>query len=188
MIWLVAGVLLWSVAHFFKRLAPGPRAALTERMGDASKAIFAVLLLASVVMMVVGYRRAEFVPVWDPPFWGTHLNNLLMLFAVALFGAGNSKSRLRGMLRHPMLLGFLTWAVAHLIVPTNGDLASLILFGGLAVWALAQIALINAAEPRPPRWTGGSLKGDLRLAVIALVLYAVIALVHGWLGPWPFPG
>jgi uncharacterized membrane protein len=184
MVWLVIGVALWSVAHLFKRVMPGPRAAMSERMGDASKGVFAVILVVAVVLMVIGYRAADVVPVWYPPAWTVHLNNLLMLFAVALFGVGNSKSRLRGKLRHPMLLGFLTWAVAHLLV--NGDVASLVLFGVLAVWALVEIAVINAAEPRYERWTGGSLKGDIRLAIIALVLYAIISGLHIWLGPWPF--
>jgi uncharacterized membrane protein len=41
---------------------------------------------------------------------------------------------LRGKLRHPQLLAVKTWAVAHLLV--NGDLASIMLFGGLLAWAV----------------------------------------------------
>ena len=43
---------------------------------------------SGLVLIVVGYRRAPFVPVYDPPSWGIHLNNLLMLCAVGLLGAG----------------------------------------------------------------------------------------------------
>ena len=186
MIWLIVGLALWVAAHAFKRVAPAARASLQDRMGDASKGVFAVLLLLSVVLMVVGYRWAEFIPLWQPPAWGIHLNNLLMLVAVALFGLGNSKSRLRGRLRHPQLTGFATWCVAHLLV--NGDVASLVLWGVLLVWAVAEVPLINASEPTPPRFEGGTLAGDIRLGIITVVVFAVIVVIHGWLGPWPLPG
>ncbi len=185
MIWLLLGLAIWVAAHMFKRVAPAARAAMQDRIGNASRGIFAVLLVLSVVLMVVGYRAVDFVPVWQPPAWTVHVNNLLMLAAVALFGLGSSKSRLRGTLRHPQLTGFSLWCIAHLLV--NGDLASLILWGVLLVWALAEIPLINAREPRPAPFEGGSLAGDIRLGVITLVVYAVIAAIHTWLGYWPFP-
>ena len=59
-----------------------------------------------------------------------------MLVAVALIGAGHSKGRARGWLRHPMLTGVVVWAVAHLLV--NGDVASLVLFGWLGLWAVGR--------------------------------------------------
>ncbi|MBV0913020.1 NnrU family protein [Anianabacter salinae] len=186
MILLLLGLFLWVDAHLFKRLLPGPRAMLTQVLGDASKAVFAVILLGSVVLMVLGYSNAEIVPVYDPPSWGAHLNNLLMIFAIALFGLGSSKSRLRGKLRHPQLTGFITWGVAHLLV--NGDLASIVLWGVLIVWAVVEMVLINAQTPRPAPFTGGSVKGDVRLLAITLVLYGIIAAIHTWLGYYPFPG
>ncbi|MEM9642649.1 MAG: NnrU family protein [Pseudomonadota bacterium] len=186
MIFLVCGVLLWWAAHLFKRLAPGPRAAMSEHLGDASKGIFALLILTSVVLVVLGYRMAEFVPVYTPPGWAVHLNNLLMLFAIALFGAGSSKGRARSLFRHPMLLGFATWAVAHLLV--NGDLASLVLFGGLLLWVPVAIWRINSMEPAWQRPAPGPPSGDLRLLVITLIIYAAVAAIHTWLGRWPFAG
>ncbi len=186
MITLLLGLFVWVDAHLFKRLLPGPRAMMTNMIGEASKGVFALILVGSVILMVIGYRNAEFVPIYDPPSWGVHLNNLLMLIAIALFGLGSSKSRLRGKLRHPQLTGFILWGVAHLLV--NGDLASIVLWGVLIVWAVVEIVLINAQEPAPEPFTGGSVKGDVRLLIIALVLYAIIAAVHTWLGYYPFAG
>ena len=182
MIWLILGLLLWSGAHFFKRFAPGPRA----RLGDAGKGLVALLSVAGIVLMVIGYRAAEPTYLWYLGGWAVHLNNLLMLVAVALLGLGSSKSRLRGTLRHPMLTGVIVWALAHLMV--NGDVPSLVLFGGLALWAVAEMGVINRAEPAPAPFTGGSVKGDIRLAVISVVVYAVIAGIHIWIGPSPFGG
>jgi uncharacterized membrane protein len=183
---LVIGLLLWTVAHMFKRAAPDARARLDTALGAGqAKGLMAVLLLIALVLMVIGYRGAGFVPVYDPPGWGIHLNNLLMLIAVALLGAGRSKGHARSWLRHPMLTGVILWAIAHLLV--NGDVASLVLFGWLGGWAVGSILLINAREPVWNRPAPGPISGDIRLAVIAVVLFAVIAAIHTWLGYWPFP-
>ncbi|NNU78925.1 NnrU family protein [Halovulum dunhuangense] len=183
---LVIGVALWWGAHLFKRLAPAQRAALSARMGDKSKAIFATLLLLSVVLMVLGYRGADFVAVWTPPAAMLHVNNLLMLLAVIFFGMASSKGRMRSWLRHPMLTGFLAWAVAHLLV--NGDLASIILFGGLGLWAPVAMVAINRGNPAWTPPAPGPVKGDVRLVLISVVVFAVLGGIHSLLGPWPFPG
>lgn len=186
MITLVFGLVLWTLAHIFKRVAPGPRASLQNRMGDASKGIFAVAILAALALIIIGFRTAPHIPVYEPPTFLRHVNNLLMLIAVALFGLGNSRSRFRGMLRHPMLTGGTVWAVAHLLA--NGDLASVFLFGWILLWTIAQMQLINIAEPDYTPLEPGTAAGDLRLGVITLVIYAAIAGVHTWLGYSPFGG
>ncbi len=180
------GLALWSVGHFWKRIAPQQRARLQDKMGDASKGVVAGALLISVVMMVIGYRGSDFIAVYDPPSWGRHLNNLLMLVAVVLLGLGNSKSRLRRFMRHPMLAGTALWGGAHLLV--RGDLASIILFGGIVIWALIEMVLINARGPAWAAPDNGSLAGDIRLGLISALVFAVIAFIHNWLGYWPFGG
>ncbi len=184
---LVLGLLVWTAAHAFKAVAPGPRAELGARLGTGpAKGVFAALIALGLVLMILGYRAAPFVAVWTPPAWTVHLNNLMMLIAVGVFGLSMSKGRSRSWLRHPMLLSVVIWAAAHLLV--NGDLASLLLFGGLGVWALAEMALINARDGAWVRPAPGTSAGDLRLIAITLVTFAVIAGVHAWLGVWPFPG
>ncbi|WP_348541475.1 NnrU family protein [Sulfitobacter albidus] len=141
---LILGLILWIAAHYFKRLAPDARA----RLGDPGKGIIAVLIVASVVLMVLGYRAADFIPVWTPPPWFTGLNNLLMIAALWIYGSSAAKGAKAWpayKTRHPQLLGFKLWAIAHLLV--NGDLAAIVLFGGLLAWAVAQVILINRAEP-----------------------------------------
>ncbi len=182
---LVLGLVLWTAAHFFKRLAPGARAGLTQSLGAGpSKGVVAAVILVGLILTIVGYRRADFTPLYDPPSWGVHLNNLLMLIAVGLFATSHSKSRVRGWLRNPMLTSVVVWAVAHLLV--NGDVASLVLFGWLGLWALANILTIDAQDPVKPAPVA-SVAGDVRLVVITLVVFAVIVAIHTWLGYPPFP-
>ena len=172
-----------QVARELQRLAPEARA----RMGDAAKGGVALASVAGIVLMVMGYGRADFVPVYAPPTWGVHANNLLVLIGFYVFGIGMAKGALSQKVRHPMLSGVVIWAAAHLLV--RGDLASVILFGGLALWALAAMTLINAQSGAwtPPAAKGGA-KRDLVAVPIVLVTYAAVGWLHGWLGPWPFGG
>ncbi|MEL6644468.1 MAG: NnrU family protein [Pseudomonadota bacterium] len=179
---LILGIFLWYAGHFFKRMLPEIRG----RLGNPGKGIAAVIILAGVVLMVIGYRGASSGFVYTAPFWGQHLNNLFMFFAILLFGMGSSKGRMRAWMRHPMLTGALVWAVAHLLV--RGDTASVVLFGSIAVWAVLEMVVINAKDGAWDRPEPGPAKGDLKLIVISLVLYAVIAGIHTWLGYYPFPG
>jgi uncharacterized membrane protein len=177
---LILGVALWSGAHLFKRVAPGARAA----WGDRGRGAMAVAVLLSVVLMVVGYRGAAFVPLWSPPAFLVHVNNLLVLLGVYLFAASGMKTWITTRIRHPQLTGIKAWAVAHLLV--NGDLASVILFGGLLAWAVASVVLINRAQPAwtPPQPPGAAKEA---MAVVGtLVLFGVVALIHAWLGVYPF--
>ncbi|WP_417249609.1 NnrU family protein [Celeribacter sp.] len=178
---LILGVLLWSGAHLFKRLAPTARA----KLGERGKSPIAIVIVASVLMMVIGYRGNESDVLYVLPEFTRHINNLLMLIAVALLGLGNSKSRLRAKMRHPMLAGVVVWSVAHLLV--NGDVASIVLFGGLLIWALVEMVVINAKVSDYVPYTGGSVAGDVRLALITLVVFAVIGVLHMYIGPSPFP-
>lgn len=183
---LILGLILWCGAHMFKRLAPDMRQSMQERMGDASKGPIALVLLLSVLLMIIGYRGADTAFLWGRSGATTGINNLLMLAAVALYGVGHSKSRLREKMRHPMLWGTVLWAVSHLLV--NGDVASILLFGVIGIWALVEMRLINRAEPHYVPWEGGSVAGDVRLVIITLVIYAIIAAIHTWLGYYPFGG
>ncbi len=182
---LILGLVVWSLAHIFKRAVPGERAALAERLGSGpSRGVMALLIAAGLALMILGYRAAPYIDVYTPPGWTVHLNNLMMLVAVLLFGASHSKSRIKGWLRNPMLTAVVIWAVAHLLV--NGDLASLVLFGGLGTWAVVTMVMIDgAADWIPP--TPGPVAAEVRLGLITLVTFGVIVAIHTWLGYPPFP-
>ena len=69
----------------------------------------------------------------------------------------------------------------------NGDLASIILFGGLLAWAVVSVILINRAEPNWERPANPSVKNDVIAFGVGLVAYGITAAIHTWLGVYPFP-
>jgi uncharacterized membrane protein len=153
-------------------------------MGNAGKGLVTVGVLAGVVLMVMGYRGVEHIDLWYPPAFLTHVNNLLMLFAFYLYAASGMKTRITRVIRHPQLTAVKTWAVAHLLV--NGDLASVVLFGGILAWAVVEVILINKAEPRPVPPAPAPVGKEIGAVVGAVVVMGVVMMIHNWLGvpPW----
>jgi uncharacterized membrane protein len=153
-------------------------------MGDPAKGLVTAGVLAGLALMVLGYRGVEQIDLWYPPTFLVHVNNLLMAFAVYLFAASGMKTRITRVIRHPQLTGVKTWAVAHLLV--NGDLASVVLFGGFLAWAVVEVILINRAEPRPAPPAPAPVGKEIGALVGAVVVLVGIMLVHNWLGvqPW----
>ena len=182
MILLILGVALWWAAHGFKRVAPDARAA----MGSKGRIVVTIALLASVVLMVIGYRGAEFTSVYSPIPGIGHLSVLLMVVALWLAGVGAAKGVVASKIRHPMLTGVLVWTLAHLLV--NGDVASLVLFGGIGLWAPVQMMLINRHEGAWDRPAAGPVSKDIRVVVVAVIMALIIAAIHIFLGHNPFMG
>lgn len=178
---MLLGLLLWIDAHLFKRLLPRAHAGL----GRHARGLVALTLVIAVVLMVIGYRGATG-PVW----WGASaatkgINNLMVLVGVYLFAASGMKTWAGTRFRHPQLTGFSLWAAGHLLV--NGHLPGVILFGVLLAWALVEIILINRQEPGwTPDRTPIQPRREVIVAVAALVVYLILGLVHGWIGPNPF--
>ena len=187
MIYLVLGVVLFAAGHMLKRLAPGIRHDLATTLGvEPSKGVVALVMMAGLVLMILGYLWADFIPVYTPMPGAGHLNNTLMLIALFVTGIGMAGGRLSARMRHPMLWGTILFAFAHLLV--NGDLASIVLFGGLGLWALVQIRLINQHEGPWERPMPGNALRDGKLALAVLFLYVVITGIHWLFGHNPFLG
>lgn len=178
---LIVGIALWWGAHLFKRVAPTQRAAL----GDPGKGMIAILLVLAIVLMWFGYRNLSFVSVWQPPAFLVHMNNLLMLVAIFMMSPAGKRGKLLQGLRHPMLTGFGVWAFAHLLV--NGDLASIVMFGGLLLWSVTEVRVINGAEPEWTPGSDGTYAKDAMFVAGSVILLAVIGYIHAWVGVWPFP-
>lgn len=174
------GIALWWAAHLFKRMMPERRAA----MGAAGRGPIALAIVASVVLMVIGFRATDTIQIWYPPSFLIHVNNLLMLIALFLTSPAAKKGKVIHGMRHPMLAGFKTWAIAHLLV--NGDLASIFMFGSLLAWAVVSVIVINRSEPNWSAGEPGSYKMDAIFLAASVVLMGVIGFIHTWLGYWPF--
>lgn len=187
MILLVIGVLLWGGVHLFPCLAVEPRKRLIGRMGEPPyKGVFALSLVLAIVLMVLGWRSSVPVGVYSPPAWSAPAANLLMVVALVLFVASTVPSNLKRVVRHPQLTGVAIWAGAHLLA--NGDRRSLILFGGLGLWAVLAILFINRRDGAWVKPEPLPMTAEVKPVAITIVAFAVLFFAHPWLfGVSPLP-
>ena len=175
MILLALGVLATSLMHLVAAV-PSLKSRLKARVGErAYGPLFGLASLVGIAIIVAGWKLSDFVAVYEPPAWGRHANFGFMLAAFLCFGIFLFRGRLRQLLRFPMGFAVIFWATGHLLA--NGDLASLILFGGFLLYAVAHIVIGIANGVRPsPEVRGGH---DLVSLVMGVALYGVMVQLHG---------
>lgn len=219
---LFAATLLFVGGHFLLS-DRALRRPLLERLGENGfRGLYSLLMLAAFVWMLLSYRQAPFLPLWQPPPWSAYLPVLIMPFATILavggltqpnptavggerlIGEAGSRPAARGFLtvtRHPFLAGSALWALSHLLA--NGDAASLILMGGIAVLSLGGMVHIDRrrAAALGSAWGpialttsrlpfAAALTGRTRIdwagigwarPLAGLALYGLLAVAHPWL-------
>ena len=175
MVILVIGLLLFVASHMIP-CVPSLRVAFVGSLGENKyRALFSVVTVIGLVMIVWGYATSEFRPIYQPFNWGRSLALGLVPVALILFAAANMPTHIRAVLRHPMLLGLLIWAFAHLTA--NGDLSSLVLFGTLGSYALLALASQlyrvqqNKIQPR--------LVMDIVAIAAGIVVSGLLVRFHG---------
>lgn len=184
---LVLGIVLWSAVHLSPRLAPGVKASLVERIGaQPYRGVFSLLLIAALVCMVFGWRSITPEYLYQPPPWARPVNSAMMLVAAILFISARGPSDIRLRLRHPQLMSVIIFALAHLLV--NGDSRSMVLFFGLALWAVFEVLAIDYRETRWERPEEFGSKSTAIVASVGGVLWLVLMFIHPWLSGVPLWG
>ncbi len=176
---LVVGLIVFIGSHVLVSMR-AQRAALIKHIGEwPYRALLAAASVIGLVLIGFGfaqYRATDWIEIWHPPRWTIYITQILMwpasIFVVAAYIRGN----IWRTLKHPMLVGVKTWAVAHLI--SNGDLGSILLFGSFLLWAgYDRMTLAHRADAGGPAIPEGGHRNDIIALVVGTVLYLVLGLV-----------
>jgi uncharacterized membrane protein len=122
------------------------------------------------------YEAAGPITLWTSPTWTKHITEGLMLLASIFVAAAYLRGTIKRVLKHPMLVGVKTWAVAHLLA--NGDLGGVILFGSVLAWAVYdRITLKRRSDPGGPPIPEGGIANDIAAVVVGIILFLALGLV-----------
>ncbi len=184
MVWLVIGVLLWSSVHLLPSVGRPARTRLIERLGEQPyKGGFSLMLVFAIVLMVIGWRSSAPTLVYLPPAWSSLAGNVLVFVALVLFAVSGLASNVKRVIRHPQLTGVAVWAGAHLLA--NGDSRSLVLFGGLGLWALVEMVCINRRDGAWVKPDPQPMSGEWKPVGAAVVVFALLFLLHPYIAGVP---
>jgi uncharacterized membrane protein len=178
---MLLGLLIFLGAHVFTTMRVA-RAGVVEKIGEGPyKGLYSVISIIGLFMVGYGFAawRMEGSPqLWYPPVWMKHLAMPLVLFASICVPSAYAPTHLRLWLKHPMLVGVKTWAVAHLLA--NGDLAGIVLFGAILAWAVwSRISMKRRPAPKysTPNWQadfGAMIAGCLIFAVLGYLFHPYV--------------
>ena len=164
------------------------------------RALFSLLALAALAWLVFAWAAAPFVPLWEAGIGLRHLVATLMPLPFLLVtcavtapnptmtgqrpdpDAGAPATGIVRVTRHPLMWGVGLWALLHLAA--NGDQASRLVFGALALLALVGTVLIDQRRTREnaPGW-GVFLQATSSLPFVAIIERRQ-KLVPGEIGLW----
>jgi len=165
----------------------GLRHQLTATIGERRYLLlYSIVSIALLAWLISAAHRAPFVPLWDLAQWEYYVPIALMLPASMLFVGGlfvpnplsisfsrasfdPARPGLIGITRHPLLWAFALWSFTHLF--PNGDLVSVILFGGFTLFSLAGMALVDRRKRKAlgDEWRGLAAQTSI-IPLAALVL------------------
>ncbi|MCV3768694.1 NnrU family protein [Rhizobium sp. TRM95796] len=134
---------------------PALRGRLIEKMGRRAYLI-AYSVVSTLVLGWLFYEalQTDYIELWEPAPWQAWITLLLAPVGLFLVTAGlisqnpfsvtlrrqtDKVGAIVRFTRHPVLWGFFVWAIGH--IAPNGDLRSLLLFGGFALFSLGGVAM-----------------------------------------------
>jgi len=177
---LALGVFIWSFIHFIPAVAVDFRKNLIAKLGENPyKGIFTLFMVLAIYLIISGWKAAIPENIYLPPLWGRHATSLLVLIAFILVIAPYHATNLKRFLRHPQLTGVAVWGIGHLLA--NGEGRSIVLFGGLAAWAIIEMLLLNRRDGAWVKPDPVAKKKDMILAVAGFTVYVIVAVSHQWL-------
>lgn len=171
--WLIfAGVFALFFATHSIPVRPPIKRHLVKHIGARGFTIaYSALSLLMLALLIWGARQAPFVLLWSEAAWHRPvvwfgMFAACLILAVSLgrpnpfsFGGRNngafdpSNPGIVGYLRHPLLAALALWVGLHVIA--NGDLAHVLLFGTLSLFALAGRRVVDRRKRRelgPEHW------------------------------------
>lgn len=175
---LIAGFIVFFGTH----LSPGVfglRDALVARLGEGRfRGLYVAASVTGMTGIIVGKSMADYVGIYIPPLWAKPVVPVLLAIAFILLAALVMPTNIKRFTRHPMLWGVSFWSVGHLLA--NGDLASIITFGGFGAYALISIWSLNrrGAKLSDRRY---SPVNDFVTVAVGLGAYFLVIWLHPWL-------
>jgi len=152
----------FMIAHMVPAYPPVRRRLIVAVGRTPYLVAYALLSVVLLGWVVYEAQAAPSLLLWEPAGWQWKIPATLMPLALWMIVGGlleanplsisvrtaadNQRPAIASITRHPVLIGFLIWALAH--IPPNGDLVAVMLFGSMVLLAAAGCVLIDRRKRR----------------------------------------
>ncbi len=183
---LALAMAIFVGAHFLLS-SPVVRSVVADKLGSGGfMGLYSLVAGASLAWAIVAYGAAPYEEIWSIAPSHMMVPHIAMPFAVLLLfcsvtsrlptAVGGDKAAddpapvqgISTVTRHPMLVGTTLWGASHLVA--NGDLASIILMGGIVVLSIGGMLHIDYRRAQ----IMGAAWGPIALSTSVIPFVAVI--------------
>lgn len=199
---MVAATLAFAGGHFLLSAKP-LRPLLVQRFGaQGFRLLYSAAMVGAFIWMLQSYRAAPFLAVWTPAPVFAWVPLLVMPVAAILLVAGLTTPNptlvggerfldgtpgspavgILSITRHPFLWGTGLWALSHLLA--NGDFASMVLMGGVAVLSFGGMRHIDQRREASLGATWGPMKLTTSVLPFGAALAGRTAIDWRGIGWW----
>lgn len=151
-------LIAFLAAHVVPR-ATGLRDWGMQKFGrKAYMSVYSLLSLSLLAWLIIAAINAPYIGLWSTTAWNVGLVLIAMLVTCILFTSAVTRPNslsisfkggktdvsdpgILAFTRHPIILFFLIWSAAHLLV--NGDVVGVVLFGGMLVFSLVGMRVVE---------------------------------------------
>ena len=223
---LAIAAALFVALHLFMSSLPVRTRAVAKFGLGAFQGVYSLVIVGVFSWLIYAWSQAPFIPLWSSPSWTrlVPLVGMLPVFVLMVAGYSTKNPTTAGqesalgrpeaatgilrITRHPANLSNALWGLVHL--PPNGDVASLLLFGSIALLAILGTLHIERRrrETHGEDWErfarvtsvvpfAAILAGRNRLSVseigawrllLGVVIYALALTAHTYaIGASPYP-
>ena len=170
---LILGIALFFGIHSLKPVFPQQRLLIIERIGSIPyKLIYALIAAVGLGLMVYGYIYGPYDLLWAPLPAALLVTFGLMIPAALFLVGADFPTNWGKAVKHPMMIGTLLWAVAHLW--SNGHTKGVLLFGSFGIYAIFMLYKADwniTVKPRP-------LFLNILWLVVSVLAYFGIRYLH----------
>jgi uncharacterized membrane protein len=164
MVDLVLASLFFPLSHFLISSTP-LRAMSVNLLGEKRYSLgYSLLSVAALVWLIIAYRSAPSLPLWDAPQWldlalvpimvvssvlsvaGLTTPNPVIVRSGALFDRPDIVRGVLRVSRNPFFWGAGLFSIAHMII--LGDVAGLLTFGSIGLLGIAGASILDAKKAR----------------------------------------
>ncbi len=170
---LALGVFILNFTHLVSAIGGLRDALIAKYSRSGFFGVYGTASTLALVLIVFGFYQRDFMPVYEPPLWGAEFNKGAMFLAFWLVVGQLFNGWFKQLFKAPLIVGIGVWAFGHLCA--NGDLHSIILFGGFLIYAL--VGIYFKLQKKYPAKTY-HYRQDVKAFFIAFVVYACIGMLH----------
>lgn len=170
---LILGMLIINITHLISAIN-GLRDKLIIKYSRRN--FYTVYGLASTVaflLIVLGFYQRDFIVVYQPPIWGADFNKTTMFLSFWLLTSQFFNSYIKWLTKAPTIAAIGIWAFGHLCA--NGDLHSVIMFGGFLFYTLVGLYF---KWQKPSTTASHHYKFDIYAFAIGAFCYSAIGMAH----------